>query len=381
MTASAPLVAEGRSAGAAGIRCGRDTRRPLANRLGGGRQRALGLGRILGKKGSRGEFPLERPPPHGLKLGLGAHSCSRSTVGGAGTELHSRPRPLPAAQAFPDRWPVSGARKPLGSPGPTPVGSRSIETTPHTRCPLLPARCPHRCRALGAQSSPAGAPPPPLPLPCPLPHNPRRGVAEPTDPPKPTPCRAPPPQRSTPAPGPLRSPQPGRQTRSNFRAQPEERGLLTARFLQVKHSPRRLHLLRAGEGCRQLCPLGFQELQGRHRVRLPGLLGGRPPEWKSPLPLPLGALPASGARSFPNPLRVSVAHPLTDAGPPGSNPADSPAETLETRSKSTPGTRCALTQACSRHRRPAPDALPAQPPPPRDPRSERESGREKEPLS
>ena len=106
------------------------------------------------KKGSRGEFPLERPPPHGLKLGLGAHSCSRSTAGGAGTELHSRPRPLPAAQAFPDRWPIPGARKPLGSPGPTPVGSRSTETTPHTRCPLLPARCPHRCRALGAQSVP-----------------------------------------------------------------------------------------------------------------------------------------------------------------------------------------------------------------------------------
>ena len=125
----------------------------------------------------------------------------------------------------------------------------------------------------------------------------------------------------------------------------------------------------------------FQELQGQHSVRPPGLRGGSPPEWKSPLPLPLGALPASGARSFPNPLRVSVAYPLTDAGPPGSNPADSPAETLETRSQSTPGTRCALTQACSRHRRPGPGALPARPPPPRDPRSERESGREKEPLS
>lgn len=52
-----PLVAEGRSAGAAGIRCGPDTRRPLANRLGGVRQRALGLCRILRRKGSRGEFP------------------------------------------------------------------------------------------------------------------------------------------------------------------------------------------------------------------------------------------------------------------------------------------------------------------------------------
>ena len=52
-----PLAAEGRSAGATGIRCGRDTPRPLANRLGGGRQRALGRGRILGRKGSRGEFP------------------------------------------------------------------------------------------------------------------------------------------------------------------------------------------------------------------------------------------------------------------------------------------------------------------------------------
>ena len=196
----------------------------------------------------------------------------------------------------------------------------------HTRCPLLPARCPHRWRAPGAQSSPACAPPPLRPLPCPLPHNPRRGVAAPTDPPKPTPCRAPPSQGSTPAPGQLKSPQPGLQTRSNFRAQPRESGRLTARFPQVKHPPRRLHLLRAGRGCRQFCPLGFQELQGRHRVRPPGLRGGRPPEWKSPLPLHLGALPASGARSFPNPLRVSVAHPLTDARPPGSNPADSSAE-------------------------------------------------------
>ena len=62
----------------------------------------------------------------------------------------------------------------------------------HTRCPLLPARCPHRWRAPGAQSSPACAPPPQRPLPCPHPHKPMRGVAAPTDPPKPTPCRAPP---------------------------------------------------------------------------------------------------------------------------------------------------------------------------------------------
>lgn len=320
----------------------------------------------------------ELRPPHRLKLGLGAHSCSRSTAGSRG-QAHSRHLALPGA-GFPHRWPVPGLASHSGPQALPSRLPRSIQTTPHTRCPLLPARCP---TAVGPR---AHNPVPPAPSLLrdrsrpPTPPQSRRGVAAPTDPlQKPTPCFAPLPQRSL---------QPRARSdlrnrsarlvptseRSRESANPQPRGY-------YKQNTRRAACTSSAraEGADSSVHWVFKSFRADTESDPRGSVEGASRSGDLPSSPP-GRTAGLWRPVSPNPLRVSVAHPLTDARPPGSNPLRTPRRDPENAVTVQAQHPLRTDSGLLRHRRPAPVRSP-RPPPPGYPRSRARVRKEKEQLS